>query len=104
MSDEWEISPPSHAEGVCAVGNIATPVHSVRNIFTLTPTQSDEDWAQVTERLRAVPATLAGYRESLALGRILPILPADSDWVQAIQGLMTDIEPSGRRRWWKLFS
>src|SRR4051794_36534088 len=52
-------------EGLRAVGNIATPVHSVRNIFTLTPTQSDEDWAQVAERLRAVPAALAGYRESL---------------------------------------
>ncbi len=55
-------------EGLRAVGNLSTPVHSVRTIFTLTPTQSDEDWAQVAERLRAVPATLAGYRESLALG------------------------------------
>lgn len=55
-------------EGLRAVGNLHTPVHSVRQVFTLTPTETDEDWAAVAERLRAVPAALAGYRESLALG------------------------------------
>nr|WES10809.1 DUF885 domain-containing protein [Streptomyces sp.] len=55
-------------EGLRAVGNLGTPIHSVREVFTLTPTQTDEDWAAVAERLRAVPATLAGYRASLALG------------------------------------
>ncbi|MFD5518953.1 DUF885 domain-containing protein [Streptomyces sp. NPDC127066] len=55
-------------EGLRAVGNLHTPVHSVRQVFTLTPTETDEDWATVAERLRAVPAALAGYRESLALG------------------------------------
>ncbi|WP_030664362.1 DUF885 domain-containing protein [Streptomyces cellulosae] len=63
-----ELAVNEAGEGLRAVGNLSTPVHSVRTIFTLTPTQSDEDWAQVAERLRAVPATLAGYRESLALG------------------------------------
>ncbi|MEU9139002.1 DUF885 domain-containing protein [Streptomyces sp. NPDC048404] len=55
-------------EGLRAVGNLHTPVHSVRQVFTLTPTETDEDWARVAERLRAVPAALAGYRVSLALG------------------------------------
>nr|WSY56636.1 DUF885 domain-containing protein [Streptomyces sp. NBC_00886] len=55
-------------EGLRAVGNMHTPPHSVREVFTLTPTQTDEDWAAITERLRAVPTTLAGYRESLELG------------------------------------
>ncbi|MET8861002.1 DUF885 domain-containing protein [Streptomyces sp. NPDC004579] len=55
-------------EGLRAVGNLHTPVHSVRQVFTLTPTETDEDWATVAERLRAVPDALAGYRESLALG------------------------------------
>jgi uncharacterized protein (DUF885 family) len=55
-------------EGLRAVGNLHTPVHSVRQVFTLTPAETDEDWATVAERLRAVPAALAGYRESLALG------------------------------------
>ncbi|MER6925180.1 DUF885 family protein, partial [Streptomyces spiralis] len=49
-------------EGLRAVSNIHSPVHSVREVFTITPTETDEDWAAVAERLRAVPAALRGYR------------------------------------------
>ncbi|MEU6477097.1 DUF885 domain-containing protein [Streptomyces sp. NPDC047017] len=55
-------------EGLRAVSNIHSPVHSVREAFTLNPTDTEEDWAAVAERLRAVPQALRGYRESLALG------------------------------------
>jgi uncharacterized protein (DUF885 family) len=55
-------------EGLRAVSNIHSPVHSVREAFTITPTDTDEDWAAIAERLRAVPDALRGYRESLALG------------------------------------
>jgi uncharacterized protein (DUF885 family) len=55
-------------ESLRAVSNIHSPVHSVREVFTLTPTATEEDWAAVAERLRAVPAALRGYRASLALG------------------------------------
>ncbi|MFI1291894.1 DUF885 domain-containing protein [Streptomyces sp. NPDC020792] len=55
-------------EGLRTVSNIHSPVHSVREVFTITPSDTDEDWAAIAERLRAVPAALRGYRESLALG------------------------------------
>ncbi|MEV5343308.1 DUF885 domain-containing protein [Streptomyces sp. NPDC052676] len=55
-------------EGLRAVGNLGMPVHHVREVFTVTPADTEEDWAAIAERLRAVPAALAGYRESLALG------------------------------------
>ncbi|MFE7427416.1 DUF885 domain-containing protein [Streptomyces sp. NPDC014735] len=55
-------------EGLRTVSNIHSPAHSIREVFTVTPTETDEDWAAVVERLRAVPAALEGYRESLALG------------------------------------
>ncbi|MFB6989572.1 DUF885 domain-containing protein [Streptomyces sp. NPDC056178] len=55
-------------EGLRAVSNISSPAHSVREVFTVTPTETDEDWGAVVDRLRAVPAALEGYRESLALG------------------------------------
>ncbi|MDX2391677.1 MULTISPECIES: DUF885 domain-containing protein [unclassified Streptomyces] len=55
-------------EDLRAVSNIHSPAHSVREAFTLTPADTEEDWAAIAERLRAVPAALAGYRESLALG------------------------------------
>lgn len=56
------------AEDLCAVSNIHSPAHSVREVFTLTPADTDEDWAAIAARLRAVPAAYAGYRESLELG------------------------------------
>ncbi|MFI9343562.1 DUF885 domain-containing protein [Streptomyces sp. NPDC052773] len=55
-------------EGLRAVGNLGMPVHHVREVFTVTPADTEEDWAAIAERLRAVPSALAGYRGSLALG------------------------------------
>src|SRR4051812_16654321 len=55
-------------EGLRAVSNLHSVAHSVRSVFTVTPVQTDEDWAAIAERLRAVPAALEGYRASLALG------------------------------------
>ncbi|MET8212210.1 DUF885 domain-containing protein [Streptomyces sp. NPDC005373] len=55
-------------ENLRVVTNLGGPVHNVREVFTLTPTATDADWAAVAERLRAVPGALAGYRETLSLG------------------------------------
>ncbi|MFJ8013579.1 DUF885 domain-containing protein [Streptomyces sp. NPDC096339] len=55
-------------EDLCAVSNIHSPAHAIREVFTLTPSDTDEDWAAIAERLRAVPSSLGGYREGLALG------------------------------------
>ncbi|WP_329193330.1 MULTISPECIES: DUF885 domain-containing protein [unclassified Streptomyces] len=55
-------------EDLCTVSNIHSPAHEVREVFTLTPAETDEDWAAIAQRLRAVPEAFAGYRESLALG------------------------------------
>ncbi|MFI6275586.1 DUF885 domain-containing protein [Streptomyces sp. NPDC050988] len=55
-------------ESLRAVGNMHTAVHAVREVFTVTPTDTDEDWAAIARRLRAVPTALDGYRESLSLG------------------------------------
>lgn len=55
-------------ESLRAVSNLHSPAHSVREVLTVTPTETDEDWAAIVQRLRAVPAALEGYRTSLALG------------------------------------
>lgn len=64
-------------EGLRAVSNLHSPVHSVRGVFMLMPTETEEDWAAVAARLRAVPEALAGYRASLeeGLARKLPAGP-----------------------------
>lgn len=55
-------------EGLCTVSNMRSPAHSVRMVFTVMPTETEQDWEAVAQRLRAVPAALEGYRASLALG------------------------------------
>ncbi|WP_338694108.1 DUF885 domain-containing protein [Streptomyces sp. Q6] len=55
-------------EHLRVVTNLGSPVHHVREVFTVTPTETDEDWAAIAERLRAVPAAFEGYRETLTLG------------------------------------
>ncbi|MET9116862.1 DUF885 domain-containing protein [Streptomyces longwoodensis] len=85
-------------EGLRAVGNMSTPAHHVREVFTVTPTATDEDWAAVAERLRAVPAALAGYRASLALGleRKLYGPPRPTATLVAQLTEWTDTDGSGR--------
>lgn len=55
-------------EGLRTVSNLHSPAHSLVQVFTLTPTTTEEDWAAVLERLGAVPAAVEGYRASLGLG------------------------------------
>lgn len=72
-----ELAVHEAGEGLRAVSNLHSPVHSVRGVFMLMPTATDEDWADVAARLRAVPEALAGYRASLeeGLSRKLPAGP-----------------------------
>ncbi|MFI2352167.1 DUF885 domain-containing protein [Streptomyces sp. NPDC019443] len=55
-------------EGLRTVSNMRSPVHTVREVFTVTPMETDQDWAAIAQRLRAVPHALEGYRASLELG------------------------------------
>lgn len=56
---------------------IASPLQDLRMVFDLVPTQTPQDWAEVTDRLAAVPAAVAGYVESLraaaARGRVAAV-------------------------------
>ncbi|MBO8188587.1 DUF885 domain-containing protein [Streptomyces spirodelae] len=55
-------------EGLRALSNISSPLHSVRGIFTVMPTETEEDWKAVADRMRAMPLAFDGYRASLAEG------------------------------------
>jgi uncharacterized protein (DUF885 family) len=63
-----ELAVHEAGEGLRAVSNLHSPVHSLREVFSATPTATHEDWEAVAHRLRAVPAALEGYRASLELG------------------------------------
>lgn len=86
-------------EGLRSVGNMATPAHSVREIFTVTPTETDEDWAAIVERLRAVPTAYAGYRESLELGLERKLYAAPRPTATFVEQL-TEWSDTGEGRGW----
>ncbi|MEU9476105.1 DUF885 domain-containing protein [Streptomyces sp. NPDC048191] len=48
--------------------NVNSPLHGVRSIFAMMPTDSDENWAAVAGRLRNLPGALDGYRATLTEG------------------------------------
>lgn len=86
-------------EGLRAVGNLGTVAHSVREVFTVTPAESDEDWTALAERLRAVPAALAGYRESLALGLERKLYAAPRP-TETFIGQLSEWADTGEGRGW----
>ncbi|MGW0931669.1 DUF885 domain-containing protein [Streptomyces sp. NPDC002644] len=87
-------------EGLRAVSNIHSPVHSVREVFTVTPADTEEDWAAIAERLRAVPAALAGYRESLALGLERKLYGGPRPCAVFVEQLTEWADPHGTGRGW----
>ncbi|MGW0883316.1 DUF885 domain-containing protein [Streptomyces sp. NPDC002671] len=87
-------------EHLRAVGNMHTPGHSVRDIFTVTPTQTEQDWAAIAERLRAVPDALAGYRASLALGLERKLYAAPRPTATFIGQLTDWTDTDGQGRGW----
>ncbi|WP_369394301.1 DUF885 domain-containing protein [Streptomyces sp. CG1] len=68
--------------------NVNSPLHQVRGIFTLMPTDTDENWAAVAGRLRNVPGALAGYRATLGEGLARGLLCAPRQ-ARAVIGQLT---------------
>ncbi|WBO67740.1 DUF885 domain-containing protein [Streptomyces camelliae] len=87
-------------EHLRAIGNMSTPGHSVRDVFTVTPSETEEDWAAITERLRAVPGALAGYRASLQLGLDRKLFAAPRPTATFIEQLTEWIDTDGSGRGW----
>jgi uncharacterized protein (DUF885 family) len=55
-------------EGLRALSNLFSPVHTVRQVFSLMPQAAEEDWAVIAGRMARVPEAYRGYRASLEEG------------------------------------
>ena len=55
---------------------IASPAQEIREVFDLMPTATVDDWATIAERLRRLPAALAGYTATLRAGLGDGVVPA----------------------------
>ena len=72
-----ELAAHEAGEGLRSLSNLTSPVHSIRQVFLLMPTSSEEDWAVVARRMARVPEAYRGFRASLEEGarRGLPVAP-----------------------------
>ncbi|MEV5334246.1 DUF885 domain-containing protein [Streptomyces werraensis] len=91
-------------EHLRAVGNLGTVAHAVREVFTVTPAETEEDWRAIAERLRAVPAALSGYRESLALGLERKLYAAPRPTETFVGQLGEWADTGGGRGWFEDFA
>jgi uncharacterized protein (DUF885 family) len=63
-----ELAAHEAGEGLRALSNLFSPIHSIRQVFSLMPTQTEDDWAVIARRLTRVPEAYAGYRQTLEEG------------------------------------
>jgi uncharacterized protein (DUF885 family) len=63
-----ELAAHEAGEGYRALSNLFSPVHSVRQVFSLMPAATDEDWAVIARRMARVPEAYRGVRQSLEEG------------------------------------
>ncbi|MBC7631428.1 DUF885 domain-containing protein [Aeromicrobium sp.] len=55
---------------------IASPAQDLRDVFDLMSTGSEDDWSHVAQRMRNIPAAMAGYLDSLRIGIASGNMPA----------------------------
>lgn len=78
LSSELRLGLAQHEAGEALrdLNVIESPLQQIRDSFDLMPTESDAEWEDIGERLRAIPAALAGYRAALAAGADRGLAPA----------------------------
>ncbi|MGY2078386.1 DUF885 domain-containing protein [Modestobacter sp. SYSU DS0657] len=76
-------------EHLRSVSNLFSPVHSIRQVFSLMPTASTEDWAVLARRLARVPEAYRGYRASLSAGAARGLFAAPRQ-VQTVVGQLDE--------------
>jgi uncharacterized protein (DUF885 family) len=63
-----ELAAHEAGEGLRALSNLFSPVHSIRQVFSLMPAVTEDDWSVIGRRMARVPTAYRGFRESLEEG------------------------------------
>ena len=77
------------------VNVIASPVQSVREIFDIMPTSTEQDWSDVSSRLNGIPAALDGYIQTLRVGIERGVVPAARQVREVIEQARSTSDPQG---------
>ncbi len=72
-----ELAAHEAGEGLRALSNLFSPVHTVRQVFLLMPTATEDDWSVLARRMARVPTAYRGYLDTLreGIGRGLFVAP-----------------------------
>jgi uncharacterized protein (DUF885 family) len=86
-----ELAAHEAGEGFCSLSNLFSPLHAVRQVFSLMPMGTADDWAVVARRLARVPEAYRGYRATLEEGarrglfvaprQVLTVVGQLDDWM-----------------------
>ena len=78
LTRELELSLEKHEAGFEQrdLNVIASPAQSLRDIFDLVPTASEEDWSNIATRMQNLPAAMDGYIQTLRSGIAAGNVPA----------------------------
>ena len=63
-----ELAAHEIGEGFRTLSNLFSPVHAIRQVFSLMPTVTEEDWSVIGRRMARVPEAYRGFQESLEEG------------------------------------
>jgi uncharacterized protein (DUF885 family) len=63
-----ELAAVEAGEEYRSLSNLFSPVHSIRQVFSLMPAAGDDDWAVIARRMARVPEAYRGYRATLEEG------------------------------------
>jgi uncharacterized protein (DUF885 family) len=63
-----ELAVHDAGENFRAVRNLGSPLHGVREVFTIVPTETPEHWTLIGRRMGRLPVAVAQYRELLTEG------------------------------------
>ncbi|HEX5117559.1 MAG TPA: DUF885 domain-containing protein [Pseudonocardiaceae bacterium] len=63
-----ELAVSESGEHFRAVRNILGPLQSLRGVFSMMPTATEDDWGLIARRMAKVPDAVAGYRATLTEG------------------------------------
>ncbi|WP_377269397.1 DUF885 domain-containing protein [Peterkaempfera sp. SMS 1(5)a] len=86
-------------EELRAVRNLGSPLHGLRDVFTLMPAAGDADWAVISRRMARLPQALDGYRATLAEGARRGLLSGPRQ-VSTVVGQLAEWLDSGAGRSW----
>jgi uncharacterized protein (DUF885 family) len=96
---EAELAVSEAGEPLRAIRNIFGPIQSVRHMFTMMPTATEDDWAVVARRMARLPEAYASHVASLGEGSRRGLFAAPRQ-VETVVGQLGDWLGDGTGRSW----